>query len=164
LPRGTRWRRRDEKGSQIRMTQIPEGNRIELAEGVWVMRSQIRFTFARSGGPGGQNVNKVSTKAELHVPPDVIEGLTPPARARLEGALSNHRSAEGDYLIVCDAERSQDANRRLCLERLRLFVQQARIIPKIRRKTKPSRGSKTKRLDSKRAHSEKKQRRSKDFE
>jgi ribosome-associated protein len=146
------------------MTEVPEGNRIELAPGVWIHRSRLRFTFARSGGPGGQNVNKVNTKAELHIPPDAIEGLTPPATARLETAMTHRRSADGEYLIVSDSERSQEANRRVCLDRLRDIVKQARIEPKIRRKTKPSRSSKHKRLENKRAHSEKKQGRSKHFD
>jgi ribosome-associated protein len=142
----------------------PEGNLIQLAPGVTVHRSQLRFTFARSGGPGGQNVNKVNTKAELHIPPNAIEGLTPPACARLEAAMVNRRSADGDFLIVSDSERTQEANRRVCLDRLKAIVQQARIEPKIRRKTRPSRSSKTKRLETKRAHSEKKRNRSKYFD
>ena len=142
----------------------PEGNQIQLAPGVTVHRSQMRFTFARSGGPGGQNVNKVNTKAELHIPPNAIAGLSPPAFARLEAAMANRRSADGDFLIVSDSERSQEANRRVCIDRLKAIVQQARIEPKIRRKTKPSRSSKNKRLETKRAHSQKKQNRAKYYE
>ena len=147
------------------VTEPQSSSIIELAPGVSVRQDDLRYHFARSGGPGGQNVNKVNTKAELRVNPEALVGMPGPALYRLKTALVNRMTADGDLLIVADSERSQFANRQGCVDKLRIYVLAALVIPKVRRKTKPSRSSKEKRLDSKKAHSRiKSQRRSGDFE
>ncbi|HLX63923.1 MAG TPA: alternative ribosome rescue aminoacyl-tRNA hydrolase ArfB [Planctomycetota bacterium] len=137
---------------------------IELAPGVSIAPDELRFHFARSGGPGGQNVNKVNTKAELRIRPAALAGLSGAALHRLQIAHVNRFTTDGDLLIVADAERSQFANREACLDKLRAFVKIALIEPKIRRKTRPTKSSRERRLDSKKAHSRiKAQRRSNDY-
>jgi ribosome-associated protein len=135
-----------------------------IAPGVSVARSELRFAFARSGGPGGQNVNKVNTKAELRVRPGAIAGMSDGARQRLLAAQANRITADGDLLIVADEERSQFANREICVNKLTAFVVAALHEPKVRRKTRPSYASRQRRLESKKARSRiKAQRRMSDY-
>ena len=132
---------------------------ISLGGEVWVDRQRMQFGFSRSGGPGGQNVNKVNTKTELRVHPDDLHGLSARARARLLNLVANRLDSDGFILIVSSSQRTQDANRRASVEKLRSLVAAALIEPKIRRKTKPTRASNRKRIESKLAHSRIKQNR-----
>ena len=135
----------------------------ELAPGVWVQADDLRFRFSRSGGPGGQNVNKVNTKAELCVRPEALRGLTPEVRARLDGLLAGRMSSEGDYQIVSGAWRTQEGNRRACLEKLGRLVALALLAPIPRRATKPTRRSRLRRMEAKLRRSEKKGARARGF-
>ncbi len=137
---------------------LPSGS-VTLAPGVSVDWAHVRFAFARSGGPGGQNVNKRSTKAELRVNPRIL----PMHAAAVERLLHNARgylTEEGDILIVSDEHRSQGQNKDECLQRLRTMIVQAQAIPKRRIKTKPSRGSKERRIQAKKVRGEIKKHRS----
>jgi ribosome-associated protein len=134
-------------------------NRIELAGGVWIGRGDAHFAFSRSGGPGGQNVNKVNTKAELRVRPEALQGIPPPALTRLRAGNASRITSEGELLLVCESSRSQEQNRAECVEKLRRIVVQALIEPKVRRKTRPTRASRERRLDFKKTRSAKKQQR-----
>jgi ribosome-associated protein len=133
---------------------------IELAPGVWTDRTELRFGFSRSSGPGGQNVNKVNSKTELRVRPEALHGLNDAALSRLRNLAGRRITAEGDLQIVAESERTQESNRQICLKKLRDLIVAAAKVPKTRRKTKPSRGSKQRRLDSKRVNSVKKRLRS----
>ena len=133
---------------------------IELAPGVWTDRTELRFAFSRSSGPGGQNVNKVNTKTELRIRPEALHGLSEAALTRLRGLAGRRVTADGDLLLVAESERTQESNRHICLQKLRDLLIAAAHEPKIRRKTRPSRGSRQRRLDSKHAHSDKKRQRS----
>ncbi len=118
---------------------------------------EFRFTFARSSGPGGQKVNKVSTKATLRWPVLRTASLPEPVRGRL---LAKHRrrvTAGGDLLI--SSQRFRDAGRNVadCLEKLRKMIAEAAAVPKPRKPTGPTRASVRRRLDRKRKHSRKKQ-------
>lgn len=118
---------------------------------------EFRFTFARSSGPGGQKVNKVSTKATLRWPVLRTASLPEPVRRRL---LAKHRrrvTAGGDLLI--SSQRFRDAGRNVadCLEKLRKMIAEAAAVPKPRKPTGPTRASVRRRLDRKRKHSRKKQ-------
>ena len=133
----------------------PEGA-LELGPGVWVDSGAVRFAFSRSSGPGGQAVNKLSTKAELRVAVESIVGLSPQALARLR-TLAGQRLTQGDELVlVASTSRSQLDNKRACMERLRALVAEAIDVPKPRKATKPSRGSVERRLTDKRRASGKK--------
>jgi ribosome-associated protein len=122
---------------------------IELAPGVFAPDSAVRMQFARSGGPGGQNVNKLNTKAELWVRLDAITGLSAGAMARLRHAAGRRVTAEGEIHIVSETERRQEANRAAVMDRLRELIVRAKVEPKVRRKTKPSRAARARRVDDK---------------
>src|SRR3954447_17498750 len=130
----------------------PDG--VELAPGVRAPESAIRFQFARSGGPGGQNVNKVNTKAELWVRLDAITGMSPRALARLRDWAGRRVTDAGEIHLSAETERRQQANRAAALERLRELIVAAQREPKVRRKTRPSRAAKQRRLESKRRRSD----------
>jgi ribosome-associated protein len=131
----------------------------ELVPGVRVPESAMRFQFARSGGPGGQNVNKLNTKAELWVPLAAIAGLSDSAMGRLRALAGRRLTTAGEIHIVSETERTQEGNRSAVLDRLRQLLLESLREPKPRRKTKPSRGAKRRRLESKRKRSEAKSRR-----
>ena len=131
---------------------------LPLGAGIKVPESSIRVAFVRASGPGGQNVNKRATKAQLRIALDDIP-LTPSARARLERMARGSITSEGELLIQNDSTRSQGRNREACLDRLREFVLRAVVPPKVRRKTKPTKGSVQRRLDEKKRRSQTKRRR-----
>jgi len=140
-------------------TAQPPADALEVAPGVHVTPSALRFQFARSGGPGGQNVNKLNTKAELWVPVSALLGLSDRAAARLR-RLAGRRLTQNDELhLTAETERTQEGNRSAVMERLRHLLLQALHEPKPRRKTKPSRASKQRRLDAKKRRSQVKSRR-----
>ena len=95
----------------------PEPSPSELAGGVHALPGALRYQFSRGGGPGGQNVNKLNTKAEIWVPISAIIGLTDRARDRLT-ALAGHRLTQaGEIHIASDTHRTQRANREAVFER-----------------------------------------------
>lgn len=132
---------------------------IELGPGVAVPKGALQYSFARSSGPGGQNVNKVNTKAELRVFVTALMGLDEAGQDRLRRLAGSRLTKEDEILITADDSRSQVTNRRMCLERLRELVTAAAKKPRRRRKKRISRAQKEKRLQGKREKSEKKSRR-----
>ncbi len=128
----------------------------QLAPGVSVPASELEFSFARSGGPGGQNVNKVSTKVVLHWNVTASEALPPDAKARFLSLHANRINAAGQLVLECSETRSQAKNRELCLERLKDLVAQAMKRPKTRIKTKPGKGAKARNRKAREVHSAKK--------
>lgn len=137
---------------------------IDLAPGLRIPRSALQWQFARGGGPGGQNVNKLNTKAEVWLAVDQIQGLSPAALARLR-TLAGSRLTQQDRLHLSSAiHRSQEQNRRELIGRLGRLILSAAREPRPRRKSKPTRASKIRRLDSKRHRSQtKSHRRSADW-
>jgi ribosome-associated protein len=116
--------------------------------------------FSRGGGPGGQNVNKLNTKAEAWISLARISGLSAAALDRLR-ALAGRRMTSTDELhLVSDVHRTQEANRREIFSRLRQLIVLAQKQPKRRRKTRPTAASRRRRLESKRRHSQAKAARS----
>ena len=132
---------------------------MRLGNGAWCMPDDLQWSFARSGGPGGQNVNKVSTKAELRLAISSLRRFGPDDRTRLETTAGRFLTAAGDLLVTADETRSQADNRDICLKRLKSIITAATTRPKVRKKTRPSRGAKERRLKEKRVSSDKKQRR-----
>ncbi|HSU68834.1 MAG TPA: alternative ribosome rescue aminoacyl-tRNA hydrolase ArfB [Tepidisphaeraceae bacterium] len=130
-----------------------QGDGIELAPRVFAPASAMRWQFARSSGPGGQNVNKVNTKAELWVPVTVITGLRERAVSRLRAMAGRRLTTSDEIHIASDTERTQESNREAVMQRLRELLLEAMHEPKPRRKTKPSRAAKQRRLDSKKRRS-----------
>lgn len=138
-------------------TPLDDG--IELADGVFLPTSALRFTFTRSSGPGGQNVNKRSTKARLCVSLDDLRGVMPaPAVARLVRLAGPARmNSEEELSLSEESSRSQVTNRRICVEKLSAMVTSAMKPPRIRRKTKPTRASKRRRIETKKQRAQVKQ-------
>jgi ribosome-associated protein len=142
---------------------LPAG--VELAPGLRVPTDAVQFKFVRASGPGGQNVNKVSSACELRVAMSAIAAkLTPGALERLKVALGSRLTLAGEIVIVSDEHRTQERNRDAVLERLREMLVHARAEPKKRRKTKPSYGAKQRRLQGKKIRSEVKKGRSGKFD
>src|SRR5688500_1745260 len=137
---------------------------MEVAPGVHAPAGAMRFQFARSGGPGGQNVNKLNTKAELWVRIDLLTGLTAGARQRLRDAAGRRLTTAGEIHLVGETERGQEGNRAAVMERLREMSVRAKVEPKLRRKSKPSRSQKAKRLDAKKRRGQVKATRRSSFE
>jgi ribosome-associated protein len=138
---------------------------IELAPGVRVPSDAVQFRFIRASGPGGQNVNKVSSACEVRITlTSVAARLTPGAVERLTGLLGSRLTQAGEIVIVSDEHRTQERNREAVLERLRDMLVRARVEPKRRKKTKPSYGAKQRRLQGKKLRSEVKRGRSGQFD
>lgn len=127
---------------------------IDLAPGVRVPESAVRIAFSRSSGPGGQNVNKVNSKAEVWVRLDAIAGLHPDALDRLKALAGRRVTDAGELHVVAETSRSQHQNREDALTRVRQLIVEAMVRPKKRRVTKPSRRAKQRRLDTKKRRSD----------
>ncbi|MFO0963818.1 MAG: alternative ribosome rescue aminoacyl-tRNA hydrolase ArfB [Phycisphaerales bacterium] len=142
----------------------PPPGALPLGRGAWVLPGALRWTFTTARGPGGQHVNKASTAAVLRVEIADIGGLDEAAVERLRAmAASALVSDEAALQFRCDLHRSQLQNRDACEARLRALVSQAAVRPKVRKKTRPTRGSIERRLSGKKRDSQKKdQRRWKD--
>jgi ribosome-associated protein len=115
--------------------------------------SELRFSASRSGGPGGQNVNKLNTKVELRFNVKDSSYLTEPEKERILEALKNRITAEGDLLIVSQSERTQQGNRRRAEERFFMLLASALTINPERRATAPTRASRLERLGEKKQRS-----------
>ena len=114
------------------------------------------MNFSRSGGPGGQNVNKVNTKVTLRLRLAGIAGLSEAELARVRELLANRITAGDEMVISADGERSQRANLERAYLRMEALIAAAARLPKHRRPTKPSRAAREKRLEAKSLHSRKK--------
>ena len=139
-------------------------NAIHLAPEVWIRPEDLHYRFIRSGGPGGQAVNKVSSQAELRVALEHVVGLRDDARARLRRLAKRWLTKQDELVIHADTHRSQKMNRQACLDRLQDIVLRATVRPKLRRKKKPTRAMIERRLEGKRQNAEKKRRRQKPAE
>ncbi|MFA4950556.1 alternative ribosome rescue aminoacyl-tRNA hydrolase ArfB [Brevundimonas sp.] len=117
------------------MTTIPE--------------SELEFRFFRSGGPGGQNVNKVSTAVQMRFDARNSPSLTEPVRARLMKLAGSRLTLDGVILISAVRFRTQERNRADAIARLQAMVDQASVAPTYRVPTRPTRASKERRLDGK---------------
>ena len=114
------------------------------------VRRSARADFSRSGGPGGQNVNKVNTKVTLRINLDDLEGLSEAEAARMRLALASRISGEGELVIHSSEERSQRINLERAYIRMETLLVNAARLPRLRRPTKPSRAAREERLRSKR--------------
>jgi ribosome-associated protein len=110
---------------------------------------ELSVAFVRSGGPGGQNVNKVSSAVQLRFDLQGSSVLTETVKQRLRRLAGRRLTDEGAVLIIARTQRSQEQNRREAEERLAQLIEAALVEPKKRHATKPTRASKVRRLESK---------------
>ncbi len=132
---------------------------IEITDSIAIDDGELEFEFVRSPGPGGQNVNKVSTAAQLRFDITANASLTDDVKERLAKLAGRRVTADGVLIIQARRTRSQSKNREDAIARFVDLVRRAAVKPKVRRKTRPSAASKRRRLDSKRRTSLTKQRR-----
>jgi ribosome-associated protein len=127
------------------------------------IHSAAQLSYSRSGGPGGQNVNKVNSKVTLRLCLDDLTGLSAPEIARVRELLAGRINAKNEIIIISEEERSQRTNQERAFSRLEALLRSSARLPKCRRPTKPSRASREKRLQSKKLHGLKKTLRHKQF-
>lgn len=123
------------------------------------LQKEVTYKTSRSGGKGGQNVNKVSSKVELLFNINGSELFTEDEKVLLSEKLQNRLNKDGFVQVICDEERSQYLNKEKAIERLVLLLTRALQKPKVRKPTKVSKAVKTARLDNKKKHSVKKENR-----
>lgn len=126
---------------------------------IGLQENEISMEFVRASGPGGQNVNKLNTKALLRWPVMSSPSLPEAVRQRLLAKVRRRITSEGDLLIV--SQRFRDAGRNVadCLEKLRELLREAAQPPKSRKATRPTQASRRRRLEQKQRRSRKKQQR-----
>lgn len=131
---------------------------IQVTETLAVPDAELDWSYARSGGPGGQNVNKVSSKAVLRWAAAVSTAPIPPAAwGRMRARHPSRFTVEGDVVISSQEYRDQERNRQACEEKLAEMIRTALVEPTPRKPTKVSKGAKKRRVADKRQHSAKKQ-------
>lgn len=135
-------------------------SRVVYCFGMKIPHSEYTIEFARAGGPGGQNVNKVASKAQLRWSVGASRILSDEQKARVREKLKNRLTNNDEILVTAEDERSQAQNRAQVIVRFQDLITRALLVPKKRRPTKPTRSSKEKRLQVKKIISVRKQLRS----
>jgi len=124
-----------------------------------IPRQRLEIRFSRSGGPGGQNVNKVETKVEIRFVLAAADWLPERVRVRLAELYPRRLTGDGELVVVSSRYRTQSRNVEDCLEKLRALIVAASRRQRARVTTRPTKASRERRLDSKRRGSERKSRR-----
>ena len=127
---------------------------LHVTDTIQIQDWELTEQFVRASGPGGQNVNKVATAVELRFEAAGSPSLTGPVKARLRRLAGRRWTTEGTLVIQCDETRSQARNREIARERLADLIRQAAVPPKRRIATRPTLGSKKRRLKAKKVRGE----------
>lgn len=122
---------------------------LDVTSSIQIPHDEFQFEFSRSSGPGGQNVNKVNSKVALRWRPLESPSVSDDVRQRFATRFASRLLNDGSLLIACEKSRSQLLNRIGCLEQLCNMLSEVATPPKKRRPTKPTRASKTRRLNEK---------------
>ena len=140
-------------------------NLLPINASLFIPRGELDVRVSRSGGAGGQHVNKTSSRVEIFWNVRTSRALTDEQRARLTERLSSKLTTEGSIRVVASDMRSQSRNREIAEERLAELIRRALVVPKRRRATRPTRAAKEARLEGKKRQSSKKRERgNKSFE
>jgi ribosome-associated protein len=129
---------------------MPDAAMLEVSPALRVPLAELEFRATRSGGPGGQHVNTSSTRVEVSWDVAGSPALSEEQRQRLLVRLASRLDSTGRLRLVSSTTRSQLRNREEVTERLRQIVAEGLVVPKVRKRTKPSRAAKAARLESKR--------------
>ena len=137
------------EGKRRRRYRTPAMALLPITDALAIEEDEVTLRFVRSAGPGGQNVNKVSTAVELRFDARRSPSLPNDVSVRLQRLAGSRLTAEGVLVLLAQVHRTQEANRRDALERLVDLLRQAAVKPKPRRPTRPTLASKTRRLEGK---------------
>lgn len=132
---------------------------LQVRPGLVIPDSELEVRTSRSGGPGGQNVNKVATRVEVRFDLDASAALDTAQKQRLRRTLKRRISGAGILRVVCQKHRSRRRNEEEARERLAVLLRQALQVRRKRRPTRPTQAAKERRLDSKRRRGQSKRRR-----
>ena len=124
---------------------------LRITDRITIPASELRVSFARSGGPGGQNVNKVASKVQLRWTPATSTALSEADRAWLLNKWASKLTSDGDLIVTSDLTRDQGRNRVDAEGKLADVIATALVRPKKRRATRPSKAAKARRIDEKKA-------------
>jgi ribosome-associated protein len=122
---------------------------LEITSSLSIPDTDLSFAFIRASGPGGQNVNKVSSAVQLRFDMVGTTVLSDAVKSRLRALAGRRVTEDGAIVITARNQRSQDQNRREALERLAELIGKALVAPKARKATKPTRASRERRLEGK---------------
>jgi ribosome-associated protein len=122
---------------------------VEINRSLQLADRDLTWSFVRASGPGGQNVNKVATAAQLRFDLAGTDSLEPAVKQRLRALAGRRVSEDGALIIMARNQRTQEGNRREALERLTELVRRALVPPKVRRATRPPRAARERRLEGK---------------